>query len=108
MNVKQDITPTTIFPVASHVQLESTRNNAVKPQRALVSLVQLGPIRRREARAALIFAMHANQVGILTQHGIPMGVKNAQKGTCKGLQALFRVNRWVAMPLDWVVVRQKS
>jgi len=106
--VKPVITPTLIFPVASHVQLESTRNKVVKPQRVLVFRVKLGPIPRREARAALIFVMHANQVGILQQHRIPLGVKNAQKDTCKDLQALFRVNRWVAMPLDWVVVRQKS
>ena len=107
-NAWQDITPTSIFPVASHVQLESTRNKVVKPQRVFVSRVKLAPIPRREARATLIFVMHANQVGILQHHRIPLGVKNAQKGTCKGLQALFRVNRWAPMPLDWVVVPQKS
>jgi hypothetical protein len=108
MNVKRDITPTSITLVVSHVQLESTRNKVVKPQRVLVFRVKLGPIPRREARAALIFVMHANQVGILQHQIIPLGVKNAQKGTCKGLQALFRVNRWASMPLDWVVVPQKS
>ena len=83
------------------VLLESTRNNAVKPQRALVSLVKLGPIPRREARAALIFAMHANQVGILQQQRIPLSVKNAQQDTCKTPQALVYVDRWVNTPFDW-------
>ena len=108
MNVKPDITPTTTTLVASHVQLERTRNKVAKPQRVLVFRAKLGPIPRREARVALIFVMHANQVGILQHHRIPLSVKNAPKDTCKGLQALFRVNLWVPMPFDWVVVRQKS
>ena len=69
-----------------------------------MSLVKLGPIPRREARAALIFAMHANQVGILQQHRIPLGVQSVQKDIFKNLRVLWHVNCWVPMPLDWVVV----
>ena len=100
MNAKQGITPTSIVPVASHVQLESTRNKIFKPQRVLVSRVQLAPIPRQEARAALIFAMHANQVGILQRYRILLGVKCVQKDIFKNLRALFHVKCWVPMPLD--------
>ena len=107
-NAKLDITPTLKSPVVSHVPLESIQIRVIKPQRVLVFLVKLVPIPRLLAQVVLIFVMHANQVGILTQHRILLGVSNAQKGTCKVLQALFRVNLWVPMPFDWVVVRQKS
>ena len=107
MNAQQDITPTSIFPVASHVQLESTLNKVFKPKRVFVSRVKLGPIPRREARATLIFVMHANQVGILQHHRIPLGVKNAQKGTCKTPRVLVDVNGWVKMLFVWGVVLLK-
>jgi len=108
MNVKQGITPTSITLVVSHVLLESTRNKVFKPQRVPVFRVKLALILRLLVQVALIFVTHANQVGILQQHRMPMDVKNAQKATCKALKALFHVNRWVPMPLDWVVVLQKS
>jgi hypothetical protein len=108
MNVKQDITPTSSFPVASHVQLESTQIRVVKQQKILAFLVMLVLIPRLPAQVVLVFAMHANQVGFLKQHRMPMDVKNVQKDTCKALKALISVNHWVSVPLDWGGVLQKS
>jgi hypothetical protein len=80
----------------------------IKQQQILAFLVMLVLIPRLPAQVVLVFAMHANQVGILKHHRMTTSVKNAQQATCKALKALFHVNRWVPMPLDWVVVLQKS
>jgi hypothetical protein len=93
MNVKQDITPTMKSLVVSHVPLESIQIRVIKPQRLLVFLVKLVPIPRLLAQVALIFVMHANQVGILKHHRMTTSVKNAQQATCKALKALTTVNR---------------
>jgi hypothetical protein len=106
-NVNQDITPTPTILVVSHVQLERIQTRVVKQQMLLVFPVKRGPIPRPEVPVALIFAMHANQVGILQQHRIPLDVMNARQDTCKTPQALVHVNSWVKMPFDWEVVLRK-